>query len=499
MASPSNNLANSRALLDALQNEGKTAIRARDLTRSHRERLVKNGFIEEVMKGWYVPTRPHDSVGDSTSWYASFWGFCADYLNARFADEWCLNPDQSISLHAGDWSLPQALLVRSPRGGNKPISLLYGTSIFDMRLELPAKADIEITQGLRIMTLSTALIACGPSEFRARPITSRAALAMLPDASKILTGLLCGGHSKIAGRIAGACRNIGRTTIADDVLSTMRAAGYTVQESDPFADETAISFKACEVSPYVTRMRMMWATMRADVLNNFPIPPGLPTDPRAYLQRLDDIYASAALLEHQRSDNCTPHNDDNRPTLAACGYWPAFQQVKASVEKVLNKQNAGSVADADHGNWYRQLFGPSVRADILKPANLVDYRNERVLIRRSMHVAPKAQALQELIPAFFELLQTESEAAVRAVLGHFMFVYIHPYFDGNGRMGRFLMNVMLASGGYPWTVVPLNRRDLYRASLEAASVKQDIQPLTRLLGELVDSRRQASPNPTTAA
>jgi hypothetical protein len=38
-------------------------------------------------------------------------------------------------------------------------------------------------------------------------------------------------------------------------------------------------------------------------------------------------------------------------------------------------------------------------------------------------------------------------AGVRVVLGHFIFVYIHPYMDGNGRMGRFLMNVMLAGGG----------------------------------------------------
>ncbi len=29
----------------------------------------------------------------------------------------------------------------------------------------------------------------------------------------------------------------------------------------------------------------------------------------------------------------------------------------------------------------------------------------------------------------------EESAAVRVVLGHFIFVYIHPYLDGNGRMG----------------------------------------------------------------
>ena len=57
--------------------------------------------------------------------------------------------------------------------------------------------------------------------------------------------------------------------------------------------------------------------------------------------------------------------------------------------------------------------------------------------------------------------------------------------DGNGRMGRFLMNVMLAAGGYPWTVIPMEKRDDYMAALESASVAQDIKPLAMLLGRLV--------------
>jgi Fic family protein len=52
------------------------------------------------------------------------------------------------------------------------------------------------------------------------------------------------------------------------------------------------------------------------------------------------------------------------------------------------------------------------------------------------------------MPERIELLRAEPDAGVRAVLGHFMFVYIHPYMDGNGRVGRFLMNTMMASGGY---------------------------------------------------
>lgn len=74
---------------------------------------------------------------------------------------------------------------------------------------------------------------------------------------------------------------------------------------------------------------------------------------------------------------------------------------------------------------------------------------------------------------------------MRVVLGHFVFVYVHPYTDGNGRIGRFLMNVMLAAGGYPWTVIPLERRDDYMAALETASVGQDIAPFAAFVGGLV--------------
>lgn len=91
------------------------------------------------------------------------------------------------------------------------------------------------------------------------------------------------------------------------------------------------------------------------------------------------------------------------------------------------------------------------------------------------------------MPVLFELLANEVEPAVRVVLGHFAFVYIHPYMDGNGRMGRFLMNVMLASGGYPWTIIPLQMRNDYMATLESASVRQDIRPFAEFVSKLVDA------------
>ncbi len=80
MASPSEKLAESLEGLHELQERGIVAIRSGDLTRTHRERLCKNGFLQEVIKGWYIPTRPDETAGESTTWYTSFWNFCAAYL-----------------------------------------------------------------------------------------------------------------------------------------------------------------------------------------------------------------------------------------------------------------------------------------------------------------------------------------------------------------------------------------------------------------------------------
>jgi hypothetical protein len=503
MATPSDKLAESLAALKALQDEGTVAIRANQLSRTHRERLLKAGFIGEVMKGWYIPTRPDEPLGESTAWYASFWAFCADYLNERFGENWCLSPEQSLSLHIGDWTVPKQLLVRSPTGGNKPTELLFRTSIFDIRLELPPAEDVVAKERLRLMNLPAALISCAPGEFAAHPIKLRAALAMVPDASDVLSRLLAGGHSTVAGRLAGAFRNIGLDRVAEQIVQTMRTAGYTVSENDPFKDKPAVTFSARETSPYVNRIRMMWAAMREPVLRVMPGPPGLSKDPARYLQQVDDVYTndayhslsiegyrvSAELIERVRSGNWNPDNDkndrENRNALAARGYWQAFQSVRKSVEQVLRGENPGVVADRDHSTWYRELFGPSITAGILQPADLAGYRGGPVYIRRSMHVPPSRDAVRELMPAFFDLLQNETEPGVRVVLGHFVFVYIHPYIDGNGRMGRFLMNTMNAAGGYSWTIVPVERRTDYMTALESASVGQDIGPFTTFLAELV--------------
>ena len=145
---------------------------------------------------------------------------------------------------------------------------------------------------------------------------------------------------------------------------------------------------------------------------------------------------------------------------------------------------AGEVAERGLLEWYQELFAASVAAGILAPADLAGYRNDQVYIRGSLHTPSDKEAVRDCMPVLFELLKAEPSAAVRAVLGHFVFAYIHPYMDGNGRLARFLMNLMLVSGGYSWLVIPVQRREAYMEALESASVDGDIRPFVTFLGEL---------------
>lgn len=507
MASPSEKLAESLEVLHGLQNaSGAAAIRSRDISRTHRERLLANGFLQEVIKGWYIPSRPDEKKSESTAWYASFWRFVAVYLETRFGKNWSLSPEQSLSLHGGNWTVPRQLAVRSPKGKNNVTRLLHGTALLDLKATLPPPAVREEKDGLRLYSLEAALIECSPQYWSSHATDARAAMAMIRDASGLLAKLLEGGHSTIAGRLAGAFRNGGRERIADEIAKTMLAAGYTVREIDPFNDRPALALPIREASPYVNRIRLLWGKMREAVLARFPKAPGLPRDVGAYIKGVEQAYVTDAyhslsiegyrvspeLIERVRSGLWNPETNDRerneRDAMAARGYFQAFQVVEKSIGRVLKGENPGVVAEEDHSEWYREMFGPSVTAGILKPADLAGYRNGQVYIRQSMHVPLNRDALRDAMPAFFELLAAETDPGVRVVLGHFVFVYIHPYMDGNGRMGRFLMNLMMAAGGYPWTVVPVSDRSTYMTALEGASVGEDIGPLADFLARLLEKR-----------
>jgi len=132
----------------------------------------------------------------------------------------------------------------------------------------------------------------------------------------------------------------------------------------------------------------MWQQMRGQIIKRFPAPPGRPNHTDAYLKHVQEVYVtdayhslsiegyrvSPALIERVLGGKWNPdaneQDREHRNTLAARGYWLAFQSVQKSLRRVLHGENPGLVAEDNHGAWYREMFSPSVTTGLLRPADL---------------------------------------------------------------------------------------------------------------------------------
>ncbi|HSA59558.1 MAG TPA: Fic family protein [bacterium] len=497
--SPNKLLATALSKAKAASQEG--VLRASDLERGVKERLSAAGCLMEVMKGWYLLTKP-GADGTSTAWFGGFWSFLKYYLSDRFGKNgYCLSAETSIDLHSGENAISNQLTIITKKNSNQTIDLPHNTSLFLYADNKNFPAEVENKNGLNVMPLALALCRLAPSYYSNKPLNAEIALRLLTSVAEVSRILLDTQSVNAASRLAGAYDALGEPNKAKQIVGDMAAAGNVLKPVNPFQSyEPTFSGHIKLDSPYSGRIEALWAKMRPYVLKIFPDEPGLPKTAGKTLKVIQELYSQDAyhslsiegyqvteeLINKIADGNWDPESseyDKNQMNaLAAKGYHDAFQTVIDSVDKVFKRgKSAGEIFEEDLQTWYRQLFSPSVQANLLKASDLAGYRNAPVYIRNSRHVPLPFSAVTDSIETLFKVLKQEESAAVRSVLGHFIFVYIHPYMDGNGRIGRFLMNLMLVSGGYNWTVIRVERRKEYMESLEQASVHEDIAPFAKLI------------------
>jgi len=100
------------------------------------------------------------------------------------------------------------------------------------------------------------------------------------------------------------------------------------------------------------------------------------------------------------------------------------------------------------------------------------YRTSGVRISGANFIPPNAQKVNQLMDELIGWINKSSEELhplVQACIFHHRFVWIHPFFDGNGRTVRLLFNLLLMKKGFPPAIILKNDRKKYYEALSKAN------------------------------
>jgi len=99
------------------------------------------------------------------------------------------------------------------------------------------------------------------------------------------------------------------------------------------------------------------------------------------------------------------------------------------------------------------------------------YRNVGVLITGANFTPPNARKVDELMEELILWVNEKSEIplVVKATIFHHRMVWIHPFFDGNGRTVRLMFNLLLMNTGYPPAIILQQDRKKYYDALNRAN------------------------------
>lgn len=136
--------------------------------------------------------------------------------------------------------------------------------------------------------------------------------------------------------------------------------------------------------------------------------------------------------------------------------------------------------------------------DILKVHSLVveniesefagRFRNGQVRILGANFIPPNFVKIPSLVKELVSYVNHNPDKldSVELVAKfHHRFVWIHPFFDGNGRTARLLMNLILMKFGYPPAIILKNNRKQYYRSLNLAN-KGDYKAFVLLIAQALE-------------
>lgn len=170
----------------------------------------------------------------------------------------------------------------------------------------------------------------------------------------------------------------------------------------------------------------------------------------AFTYNTNAIEGSTITLEEVRGivDDKTSPNKPLRDVKETESHFKVFLDMIQSKEKFSNKLLL---------NWHKEIFNET-KNDIAGK-----YRN--YLVRVGSYIAPNPKEIEERMKRLIDFLNNHKLNAVEvSARTHYRFEKIHPFGDGNGRIGRLIMNKILWDAGYPMFIIEYkNRKSYYKA------------------------------------
>lgn len=469
----------------------------------HTQTLLKHHYIYEITDSWYY----EGSGVDPSDWYKAYWYFISAYLNEKYGEDWLLSSDDSLLFLSGSGVIPRQLAVRTPFPDEHITRLPFGHELLTIQASdppIPEAFEQEPSYGLMIFPLNWALLTASPGFFRQHPVEARTCLAMVGNPGALVRTAVNRGFINGACRVAGGIRSIGNPWFADYIMSCLRNSGCTGEEENPFPEDIAVPMDEKAIR---SRMMLLWRKMRPAVLDAEET---ILTEPRDWnagelMNMMEEVYVKDAfhslnidgyvvsqdLIEKSKgATDETDTGDWGAGPMAACfakDYARAFRYAESDIiDSLTGGDEIGKVVHSVI-HWHEWQTESAIDAKLLPyDGRCISYRNGQCYVARSRHIPVGHEDVKAAMETLRELLTGERNAFVRAVLGHFLLVYIHPFMECNGIMARFLMNSQLLSGGYPWTVITEDLEEEYDYVLEKACVDLDISGFAALVARQVD-------------
>jgi Fic family protein len=120
------------------------------------------------------------------------------------------------------------------------------------------------------------------------------------------------------------------------------------------------------------------------------------------------------------------------------------------------------------------------------------YRNIQVFIRGREWMPPKPTEVPNEMKAllsWYSKNKKKLHPLIVASYFHIAFETVHPFVDGNGRVGRLLMNFILHKNKYPMINIPNKRKFEYYETLNKATKEGNIKPFIELMINLLKESR----------